>query len=148
MTKASVLEELRKLLSEKKQDLQEMMQDVRNGLADDTKSSAGDKYETSREMSNQELEKIARQLTEINRQLALLHQLEESYTGSYIAAGALVLTSGGYFLLGVPAGAIQVSSETVYCLSASAPLALALMKRQAGEAVSFNGKTLEIQAIF
>jgi hypothetical protein len=147
MTKVEVVLSVKKLLLKKKQDLQEMFDDLQDGLANDTKSSAGDKYETSREMSQQEVKKIAAQLAEVNRQLALLHQLEAAPCVESITSGTLVQTTGGYFLIGVPVGTISVNGVSVYCISATAPMAQAFIHKKAGETLSFNGKTWQITAI-
>lgn len=147
MTKADVLTAVRNLLTVKKEDLQDMLTDLQSGLANDTKSSAGDKYETSREMSQQELEKISVQLAEVNRQLALLHQLETTPLSNAVLSGAFVNTTGGDFLIGVPAGAVPVNGAIVYCISATAPMAQALLHKKEGESFLFNGKNLLVKSI-
>lgn len=147
MTKADVLAAVRNLLTVKKEDLQGMLSDLQSGLANDTKSSAGDKYETSREMSQQELEKISVQLAEVNRQLALLHPLETTAKSTAVLSGAFVNTSGGDFLIGVPVGAVHVNGVTVYCISATAPMAQALLHKKEGESFQFNGNTLLVKSI-
>lgn len=147
MTKSEVLEIVRTLLTEKKEFMQETMRDLQAGLANDTKSSAGDKYETSREMSNQELEKIALQLNETKRQLALLHQIEEAGTTPSVCSGSLVNATNGYFLIGIPAGAVTVNDTTVYCISASAPIAQVFLNKREGDACLFGGKEIKVLSI-
>jgi hypothetical protein len=140
MKRESVLAVIEKTLMAKRADLQLALTDLQQGMADDTKSSAGDKYETARAMSQQEMEKIGSQLAETNRQLALLSGLKDLPASETIQNGSLVKIDSGTLFIGIPLGQLIVEEQLVFCISAAAPLAQALLGKKVGELYNFQGK--------
>ncbi len=136
MNKALILSEARTVLLAKQADLFIILEDLNEGLSNDTKSSAGDKYETSRAMSQQEIDKIMVQIQEIKRQLALIPSLEALSDSTTIQNGSFVSTSMGDFFIGLPIGQLHLAGTTVFCVSATSPLAQQLLGLTVGS--SFN----------
>lgn len=105
---------------------------IQRSANEETKSSAGDKYETGRAMAHLEVEKVAHLLAEKEKSLEVLSALSVEAVESG-RPGALVWTSMGLFYIGVNGGEIITESGKVVCISAVAPLAVALREKTAGD---------------
>jgi len=114
---------------------------------EETKSSAGDKYETGRAMMQQEQEKNEVQLL---RAVQLKNELLAIAPGQpfeKIGLGCLALTDHGKFYLSIGLGKIKLAGEEVYAVSPASPIGTALMGKQAGEVVHFQGKEYRIAQV-
>ncbi|WP_353483647.1 3-oxoacyl-ACP synthase [Haliscomenobacter sp.] len=126
---------------------QKAMEDIQESANQETKSSAGDKYETSRAMMQQEKDKHADQLDqakELRRQLELL---DPTITPSQIQPGSLVQTNEGQYYLSVSLGKMLLDNQTVFVLSAAAPLGQALLHKRIGDKIVFQNRSIEILEI-
>lgn len=147
MNKELILSEARTVLLSKQVDLLAILDDLNEGLSNDTKSSAGDKYETSRAMSQQEIDKIMVQLQELKRQLALIPSLEAVPTSPSIRNGSLVFTENGVFFIGLPIGQLHIKEHTVFCISATSPLAQQLLGLSVGDVFSMQQHAYLVKSI-
>jgi transcription elongation GreA/GreB family factor len=126
---------------------QKAMDDIQESANQETKSSAGDKYETSRAMMQQEKDKHADQLDqaqELRRQLELL---DPAITKAQIQTGSLVQTNEGQYYLSVSLGKMVLDNQTVFVLSAAAPLGQALLHKRIGDKIVFQKRSIEILEI-
>ena len=127
---------------------QKAMDDIQESANQETKSSAGDKYETSRAMMQQEKDKHADQLDqaqELRRQLELL---DPAITQTQIQTGSLVQTNEGQYYLSVSLGKMVLDNQTVFVLSAAAPLGQALLHKRTGDKIVFQNRSIEILSIW
>lgn len=127
---------------------QKAMDDIQESANQETKSSAGDKYETSRAMMQQEKDKHADQLDqaqELRRQLELL---DTAITQAQIQTGSLVQTNEGQYYLSVSLGKMVLDNQTVFVLSAAAPLGQALLHKRIGDKIVFQNRSIEILNIW
>jgi transcription elongation GreA/GreB family factor len=124
------------------------MNDVQDDANQETKSSAGDKYETSRAMLQQEKDKHALQLAQALDLRQQLERLDPAVSYSDIQLGSLVRTSEGDYYLAVSLGKMQVEGKTVYVLSAAAPLGQVLLHQKVGDTIVFQGRKIEILALW
>lgn len=127
---------------------QKAMDDIQESANQETKSSAGDKYETSRAMMQQEKDKHADQLDqaqELRRQLELL---DPAITQAQIQTGSLVQTNEGQYYLSVSLGKMVLDNQTVFVLSAAAPLGQALLHKRIGDKIVFQNRSIEILNIW
>ena len=114
----------------------------------ETKSSAGDKYETGRAMAQQERDRHAAQLHEAQQLLAALQKINPELASDAVRTGALAATSRGLFYVSISAGRLTTTEgQEFMAVSAAAPLVQALAGRRAGEAVTFNGKSISVEAV-
>ena len=128
--------------------------EIREGIAllkesrdNESKSSAGDKYETGRAMAQMELDKLEQQL-----QLQLLLQAEVLKTDpemqtDRVGFGSLVNCSNGCYFIAVGLGKLSLEQEHIYAISLASPIGQALKGAKAGDAISFNGNTIQIISI-
>ena len=147
MNKALILSEARTVLLAKQADLFAILEDLNEGLSNDTKSSAGDKYETSRAMSQQEIDKLMVQIQEIKRQLALIPSLEALAASVSIQNGSFVSTSMGDFFIGLPIGQLHLAGTTVFCISATSPLAQQLLGLTVGATFNMQQQAHLVKAV-
>lgn len=127
---------------------QKAMDDIQESANQETKSSAGDKYETSRAMMQQEKDKHADQLDqaqELRRQLELL---APAITQAQIQTGSLVQTNEGQYYLSVSLGKMVMDNQTVFVLSAAAPLGQALLHKRIGDKIVFQNRSIKILNIW
>ena len=114
----------------------------------ETKSSAGDKYETGRAMAQQERDRHAAQLHEAQQLLAALQKLNPELPSDAVRTGALAHTSLGLFYVSISAGRLTTAGgQEFLAVSAAAPLVQALAGRRAGEAATFNGQKVSVEAV-
>ncbi|MEZ4722807.1 MAG: GreA/GreB family elongation factor [Flavobacteriales bacterium] len=106
--------------------------------ADNNKGSAGDKHEVGFEMQSMEIEKLSLRLIELEKMVFDLSnvQLTES---SQVDTGSLVQTNHGHYFISIAFGQMKHRDQWVYIISPQSPLAQALMNKEVGQTVTFNG---------
>ena len=134
-------------LQDKLNGLGEELRKMSDSSSGETKSSMGDKYETSREMMQQERNKIGSQIEIVNQELALLKQLNISGKHEVVMLGSLIETKEAYFFISVPMGQLSIKGQSVFVLSASAPLAKLMIDKRVGDRFEFNRQIHEIVSI-
>lgn len=126
--------------------LQEQLLELKNANSGETKSTAGDKHETGRAMIHLEQEKLYSQLGVAQKQDSFFNSIDFKPKSS-ISIGSLVKTNSGFYLIAASLGIIQAQGQTVFVVSAVAPIGQLLLNKTIGDEVLFNGKTIKILEI-
>ncbi len=148
------MQELKKQILKKCLDLIEqristntkILEDLSASMEGETKSSAGDKFETSRAMMQADQERykaIVITAKGLRQQLSVL-SLESA---DLVRKGSLVITPQGKYFIAVGLGKIELS-ETIYVISNASPIGRLLIGKRAGDAIVFNGRSLEILEVY
>ena len=135
-------------LSNKIASLQEILEDTYKSTLDDSKSSAGDKHETSIAMVQLEQEKLSKQLNEFLKQQRTLLAINPNTKHQKIMQGSLVETKQAWYYFSIGIGLISIENTAVFAINPDSPLGRLLMKKKAGESVTFNGMVTEIIAVY
>lgn len=123
------------------------LQQARAASNDDTKSSAGDKFETSREMMQQEIDRNMRLLMDAEENERNLHALETIPFSESVRNGSLVVTDQGIFYLSISAGQLKIEGMVYFAISSASPIGKALLGKQKGDKVEFNGRKYLIKEV-
>ncbi len=113
----------------------------------ETKSSAGDKYETGRAMMQIEADNANRQLAQAKEVQNKLNQIKPDKTSETIEAGSFIRTNKGSYYIAIGLGKIKLNDKTYFCISTDAPIAKVMLGKKAGDQISFNGNTINIQEV-
>ncbi|MEL7222668.1 MAG: hypothetical protein AAGJ93_15210 [Bacteroidota bacterium] len=144
--KKKILSEVEQLLEDKSTQMQQQLDAIREDASSSGKSSMGDKYETTREMLKQEELKVAGQLALCDKQLKQVRSVTGG-TSEKVANGSLVRSSNLYFMILTGIGKITIDQKEIFVISAVAPIAQQLLKRQVGDSFTFNGKPHQIDEL-
>ena len=109
-----------------------------------TKSTAGDKHETGRAMMERELALSTAQLHKaqfLNNELSKI-SLDIDFTS--VQLGALVVTNQGNYFISIGLGKVNVLGDDCYAISGGSPLGIAMMGKQKGQMINFQGRNIEI----
>lgn len=147
MDKVQVYNILKQSIQSKIDALQLEMDELTDSLSSSTKSSVGDKHETSRALLQIEQERIGNQLGINQQMIQSLSQINPDSIHKKIQIGSFVATSAGTFYIAISGGQINVSSDSIFCLSMNSPMGQALSGKSKGDKVVVNGKTIEILSI-
>ena len=134
-------------LSNKIASLQEILEDTYKSTLDDSKSSAGDKHETSIAMVQLEQEKLTNQLNEFLKQQRILLSINPTNRHQLIQLGSLVETKQAWYYFSIGIGLFTVEKTAIFAINPDSPLGRLLIKKKAGESVTFNGMVTEIIAV-
>ena len=121
---------------------------AREAANEDSKSSAGDKYETGTAMMHLEQEKNQGVLNEALILQKTLGNINPQKTYQSVQLGSLVITSMGAFYISVSLGKTILDGQSYFLVSAASPIGKALLGQVAGASVAFNGKTVEVEAVY
>ncbi|MEQ8909128.1 MAG: hypothetical protein RIC95_08040 [Vicingaceae bacterium] len=146
MTKKDILNHLHFLLEQKINECQAAIKEVQSAMSAETKSSAGDKHETSREMMKQSRDQMEGQLGQYQKQIHQLKSLAQRKS-QVVQAGSWVKTKKQSFFFGIALGRISLHNQTIFVVSAQAPLAIAFLGKKEGDKVSFRGEEYHIKSI-
>ena len=135
-------------LSNKIASLQEILDETYKSTLDDSKSSAGDKHETSIAMVQLEQEKLTNQLNELLKQQRILLSINPTSRHQLIQLGSLVETKQAWYYFSIGIGLITVEKTAIFAINPDSPLGRLLLKKKAGESVTFNGMVTEISAVY
>lgn len=109
-----------------------------------TKSTAGDKHETGRAMMERELALSNAQLQKAQFLKNELSKISLEVDVTSVQLGALVVTSQGNYFISIGLGKINVLGDDCYAISGGSPLGIAMMGKQKGQKVNFQGRNIEI----
>lgn len=109
-----------------------------------TKSTAGDKHETGRAMMERELALSNAQLQKAQFLKNELSKISLEVDVTSVQLGALVVTSHGNYFISIGLGKINVLGDDCYAISGGSPLGIAMMGKQKGQKVNFQGRNIEI----
>ena len=145
VNRASVIAALALAMEEGIRAAQAAFEELRGSLEGESKSTAGDKHETGRAMVQMEMEQAAARLNRVEGMVRGWKAMDPNAPRDVVGPGAIVATDHGGFVIGVAWGTFQVPDATDWRgISSDAPLALALRGCQAGEAVTFRGRSWNI----
>jgi len=134
-------------VAERLERLNSQSKEISDALTSETKSSAGDKHETGRAMLQLEREKLGAQLAEAEKMQSLLHKVPRNTAFTSVGLGAMVVTKGSSYFIGVSAGEIIHENEKIFCISPATPIGKLLMGKQAGDSFSFQSKETTILTV-
>ena len=109
-----------------------------------TKSTAGDKHETGRAMMERELALSNAQLQKAQFLKNELSKISLEVDVTSVQLGALVVTSQGNYFISIGLGKINVLGDDCYAISGGSPLGIAMMGKQKGQMINFQGRNIEI----
>ena len=138
------LKELYSLVSEKVNSAMSAIDSTTESKNSATKSTAGDKHETGRAMMERELALSTSQLHKaqfLKNELSKI-SLEIHFTS--VQLGALVVTNQGNYFISIGLGKVNVLGDDCYAISGGSPLGIALMGKQKGHKINFQGRNIEI----
>lgn len=146
--KQQVVAQARALFGQRLKDLEQHIQTVQQSANQESKSSVGDKYETGRAMAQNEVFMLQTQLENLRQELGKFEATDFGAVRREGAAGSLVRTENGWFLLSAALGKVPVSGQAVMCISLDSPLGKALQGKKKDESFSVNGKESKILEVF
>jgi transcription elongation GreA/GreB family factor len=120
---------------------------ARDAATDDTKSSAGDKFETTREMMQQEIARNEQLLAEARRMEQVLMAGFPASRKEEVRPGSLIETDRGIFFICISIGLLRLRGADCYVISADSPLGRQLLGKRAGDRLTFNGRSYQINAL-
>ncbi len=145
--KRSVLEAARTRLDATAIELQERINDLRAVTIGNDDSESASQTESTRGSDVELMNSLGEQLEHIRRDLVLLTEIEPSVKLDVVQYGAVVHTDQRNFLIAASLEEFKAGAKQYLGVSTKAPLIQALMGREVGETVSFNGVDYTIQDI-
>ena len=142
--KESIHQDLRKKLKFRIDEIQNILEDLHLSGSRDAKSSAGDKHETGVAMAQLEQEKLRYQIYEFQKMEEIVQKINPSKTNSKINLGSLVETDKGWFYISVGLGSLTFKEQLVFAINPEAPVGKALIAKEKGDSIHFNGVESEI----
>jgi transcription elongation GreA/GreB family factor len=109
-----------------------------------TKSTAGDKHETGRAMMERELALSTAQLRKAQVLKNELSKISLEVDVTSVQLGALVVTNQGNYFISIGLGKVNVLGDDCYAISGGSPLGIAMMGKQKGQKINFQGRNIEI----
>ena len=137
--KESIHQDLRKELKFRIDEIQHILEDLHLSGSRDAKSSAGDKHETGVAMAQLEQEKLRYQIHEFQKMQDIVQKINPSKSNSKINLGSLVETDKGWFYISVGLGSLTFKEQLIFAINPEAPFGKALIEKEKGERIHFNG---------
>lgn len=125
----------------------DILDGIQESIDSESHSTAGDKHDTSRELMQQERNKAAQNL---QNQISMDHlalRLKTIQSINKVGFGSLVLTSIGWFFVGLPLGKISFNECDVLCISGNAPVAKLLSEAVVGDLIQMNEQSIHIISV-
>ena len=142
--KESIHQTLRKHLTFRIDEIQNILDDLLLSGSRDAKSSAGDKHETGVAMAQLEQEKLRYQIYEFQKMQDVVQKINPSKSNSKINLGSLVETDKGWFYISVGLGSLTFKEQVIFAINPEAPFGKALIEKEKGDSIHFNGVESEI----
>ena len=142
--KESIHQVLRKQLTFRIDEIQNILDDLLLSGSRDAKSSAGDKHETGVAMAQLEQEKLRYQIQEFQKMQDVVQKINPSKTNSKINLGSLIETDKGWFYISVGLGSLTFKEQVIFAINPEAPFGKALIEKEKGDSIHFNGVESEI----
>ena len=125
-------------------EIQNILDDLLLSGSRDSKSSAGDKHETGLAMAQLEQEKLRYQIHEFQKMGEIVQKINPSKSNSKIHLGSLVETDKGWFYISVGLGSLTFKEHVIFAINPEAPFGKALIEKEKGGSIHFNGVESEI----
>ena len=142
--KESIHQVLRKQLTFRIDEIQNILDDLHLSGSRDAKSSAGDKHETGVAMAQLEQEKLRIQIYEFQKMEEIVQKINPSKSNSKINLGSLVETDKGWFYISVGLGSLTFKEQVIFAINPEAPFCKAIIGKEKGDSIHFNGVESEI----
>ena len=142
--KESIHKTLRKQLTFRIDEIQNILDDLHLSGSRDAKSSAGDKHETGVAMAQLEQEKLRYQIHKFQKMEEIVQKINPRNINSKINLGSLVQTDKGWFYISVGLGSLTFKEQVIFAINPEAPVAKALIEKEKGDSIHFNGVESEI----
>lgn len=146
--KNDLLAACQKYIRKRIKNAQNAINNAQASANEEVKSSAGDKYETGRAMMQLETENNAIQLSQALEVEKVLQQININTVADKIRLGSMVFTNNGNYFLSISAGAIKIDKDQYFAVSASSPIGKLLIDKSSGDSVDFNGRKIDIKAVY
>lgn len=146
--KQQLYKECESFLKERADTLHHIIAGIQESLQSETKSSAGDKHETGRAMLQLEREKAGNQFAAIQQQQQLLAKVNVDKENTVVSLGSLVKTANGTYFVAISKGLITIDNTPYFVVAPQSPIGKLLLGKKQGDQVVFNGKTIQIEAIY
>ena len=127
---------------------QEALSSTQESSNQEEKSTAGDKHDTERAMMQIQVEQLTKQLAEANKLAEELKRVDYVNKQTVVTQGAIVFTSQNNYFMSISAGKIKSNQGDFFAVSMTSPIAQALKGKSANDELIFNGKKIQIEAIF
>jgi transcription elongation GreA/GreB family factor len=137
--KESIHQVLRIQLKFRIDEIQNILDDLHLSGSRDAKSSAGDKHETGVAMAQLEQEKLRYQIQEFQKMEEIVKKINPSNMNSKIHLGSLVQTDKGWFYISVGLGSLTFKDQDIFAINPEAPFGKALIGKEKGDSIHFNG---------
>ena len=144
MNKPHLLAHCLTLVEETISGLNAQMHELIRDAENDSKSTAGDKHETGRAMMQIAREQLGKQLLEAEMKRSALSRIEGQLIHERIKEGSIVTTNENIIFIAAPIGKIKFDGKDIFVISAQSPLGKTLLRKGAGENVSFNQRNITI----
>ena len=142
--KESIHQVLRIQLKFRIDEIQNILEDLHLSGSRDAKSSAGDKHETGVAMAQLEQEKLRYQINEFQKMGEMIQKINPSNMNSKIHLGSLVQTNKGWFYISVGLGSLTFKEQAIFAINPEAPVGKALIGKEKGDSIHFNGVESDI----
>jgi transcription elongation GreA/GreB family factor len=142
--KESIHQVLRIQLKFRIDEIQNILEDLHLSGSRDAKSSAGDKHETGVAMAQLEQEKLRYQINEFQKMGEMIQKINPSKSNSKIHLGSLVQTNKGWFYISVGLGSLTFKEQAIFAINPEAPVGKALIGKEKGDSIHFNGVESDI----
>lgn len=126
--------------------IQTEIKELETSRNNETKSTAGDKHEVGRAMAQSELENLTKRMNELKEQHSRLKQIDLNPSKS-AQVGSLVYTSKANYFISTGYGKIEVDGENIFCISAGSPIGQILLRKKAGDKITFRDQEMTITEI-
>lgn len=143
--KHQLLAHCREVTDQRITNLTSSLTDIKAARDGETKSSAGDKFETGRAMMQLEEAKLGGQLQEALKVRDIIDRIKPAITTERIAAGSLVATNRGNYLLAIGLGKVRLNDRVFFCTSLDSPIGRELHGKVTGESFEFNELEFEVR---
>jgi transcription elongation GreA/GreB family factor len=127
--------------------IEQNLQSIKEARNNETKSTAGDKHETGRAMMQIEERNSQAQLSEAMRVKNELTKIDPFKKSNKAALGSLVQTNNGLYYISIGLGKVTMDEKLYFCVSVNSPIGKELMHKEAGDTFTFNGNSINIEAI-
>ncbi len=145
--KPAILAYIKNHLDQRLQASWDAMQAAQESANNESKSSAGDKYETARAMGQLDRDMHARMHEQARQERLIVERIDENFSLTKGAWGALVNTSMGSFFIAVSIGQAQIEGKSMMIISPQSPIGELLMGKEASDKFNFRGKEVVILTI-
>jgi hypothetical protein len=147
MKKVIVIEHCIEKVDQMLNELESVLSDLNQSILNDTKSSVGDKYETSRSMIQIEQEKIQKQMGKFFQMKEIVKKINLETKHNQVGLGSLIETTNGWFFISIALGKIEIEGETIFVLSADAPIGKLMIGKKNNDTFQFNRNQSKIISI-